>query len=634
MFKKLILLLFVLGIQVVISQENYNFNSISDELKESANAVIREHQTSIEITELDNMIITQRRVVTVLNRFGDQHVDSYEGYDDSRTIQKLSALVLDRNGEVIKKYRKSDFKDASAVSGGQMYMDNRVKHFRYHPISYPYTIVFESTVKEKSTAFLNNWSPVEGYYVSLEHSTYKLINHTDAKYKFKTYNLEGYDFKIEDYENELSFSAENLKAVERENLSPNFSTLMPWIRVALNDFELKGVLGNGKNWNDFGLWQHTELLTNRDIVEESTKKEIKELIADASTKREKIKRIYNYVQDNTRYVGVQLGIGGWQPIKATEVDKVKYGDCKGLTNYTKALLKSQNIDAYYTIVQAGGSKKSLDKDFASMQGNHVFLNVPLDEETIWLECTSQTIPFGFLGDFTDDRDVLVVTPEGGKIVHTPVYDESFNTFVADVAVTLGNSGDFIANYTSVSRGIQYDLQSYKMSMKPDQLKERYLSIWDYLNGFSITSNELTVDKDKVELYEKLTVSVSNYATKAGEKLLVPINPFNRITKVPRKYSERKLPFKTERSFSDTDVYQFEIPSEYQIGVMPEDYLIASEFGSYKITLEKKGENKIKYTRELTLKEGEFPKEKYNSYRAFIKKIVKKDKSKFVLTKQS
>ena len=634
MLKKLILLLFVLGVQVVISQENYNFNSISDELKESANAVIREHHTSIEITELDNMIITQRRVVTVLNRFGDQHVDSYEGYDDSRTIQKLSALVLDRNGEVIKKYRKSDFKDASAVSGGQMYMDNRVKHFRYHPISYPYTIVFESTVKEKSTAFLNSWSPVEGYYVSLEHSTYKLINHTDAKYKFKTYNLEGYDFKIEDNENELSFSAENLKAVERENLSPNFSTLMPWIRVALNDFELKGVLGTSRGWSDYGKWRNDKLLEGRDVLNDATIQHITSLTERSKTKKEKVKLIYEYVQDNTRYVGVQLGIGGWQPIEAKEVDKVKYGDCKGLTNYTKALLKSQNIESYYSVVFAGDDKVSFDKDFASMQGNHVFLNVPLDEETIWLECTSQTIPFGFLGDFTDDRDVLVVTPEGGKIVHTPVYDESFNTFVADVTITLGNSGDFIANYTSVSRGIQYDLQSYKMSMKPDQLKERYLSIWDYLNGFSITSNELTVDKDKVELYEKLTVSVSNYATKAGEKLLVPINPFNRITKVPRKYSDRKLPFKTDRSFSDTDVYQFVIPSEYQIGVMPEDYLITSEFGSYKITLEKKGENKIKYTRELTLKEGVFPKEKYNSYRAFIKKIVKKDKSKFVLTKQA
>jgi len=633
MIKNLILLFLITNIQISFSQENYDFNSIPEELKEIANAVIREHHISVEINELDHMIIKQRRVVTVLNRFGDQHVDSYEGYDGSRTIQKLSALVLDRNGEIIKKYKKGDFKDASAVSGGQMYMDDRVKHFRYHPISYPYTIVFESTVKEKSTAFLNSWRPIEGYYVSLEHTTYKLINHTNAKYKFKTYNLKGYDFKIEDKGNELSFSAEKLKAVERENLSPNFSTLMPWIRVALNDFELKGEIGVGKNWKEFGLWQYNDLLMNRDEIDELTKRKITELIADAPTRKEKIKRIYNYVQDNTRYVGVQLGIGGWQPIKATEVDKVKYGDCKGLTNYTKALLKSQNIDAYYTIVHAGGSKKSLDKNFASMQGNHAFLCVPHEEDYIWLECTSQTIPFGFLGDFTDDRDVLVVTSEGGKIVHTPVYDESFNTFKANVNIILESSGGFKANYTSVSKGIQYDQQSYKMRMNSEQLEERYLSIWDYLNGFSVISKELNADKDKVELHEKLSVSVSNYATKAGDKLLVAINPFNRLSKIPVKYEERKLPFQTARSFFDSDSYVFEIPNEYIIVALPENYKMDNEFGSYKITIEKTEDNKIKYTRELTLKEGEFSKEKYNSYRAFIKNIAKKDKSKFVLTKQ-
>ena len=70
---------------------------------------------------------------------------------------------------------------------------------------------------------------------------------------------------------------------------------------------------------------------------------------------------------------------------------------------------------------AGERKRSVEKDFSSMQGNHAILNIPNNGNDIWLECTSQTIPFGFLGDFTDDRDVLVVTPEGGIIKRTPAY---------------------------------------------------------------------------------------------------------------------------------------------------------------------------------------------------------------------
>jgi hypothetical protein len=632
--KGIVFILFTISCNIFFSQENYEVSSIPNELKENANAVVRNNSTLIEILALDNMIITKRRVVTVLNKFGDSHTKTFEHYDDSRSIQKLTVKVLDAKGELITKYKKSDFKDMSAVSNGQLFMDDRIKHLKHHPISYPYTIVFESTVKEKSTAFLNNWVPIGGYYVSLEKSTFKLINYTNSKCKFKSYNFKDYDFKTLRAGNKLSFSALHVKAVERENLSPDFLIIMPWIRLALNTFELKGEIGKSENWKEFGLWQYEKLLANRDEIEQVTKNKITALISDAPSRKEKIKRIYNYVQDNTRYVGVQLGIGGWQPVTAKEVDRVKYGDCKGLTNYTKALLKSQNIESYYSVVNSDVNKKDFEEDFASLQGNHAFLCVPNEGDNIWLECTSQTIPFGFLGNSTDDRDVLVVTPEGGKIVHTPIYDENFNTFDSNVKIILDSNGGFKANYTSSSKGVQFYEQSYKIELKSDKLKEQYLKVWSYLNGVSVNKKELKVDKDKVELIEKLDISVSKYASKVGDKLLVAINPFNRLTQLPTKYLDRKLPFQTNRSFSDTDQYTFQLPENYLIEAIPESFIVESEFGSFKIEIESFDKNQIKYTRKLTLFEGNFSKEKYSSYRDFIIQIIKKDNSKFLLNKQS
>jgi hypothetical protein len=617
-----------------LAQENYSVNLIPDELKENANAVIRMHNTSVEVVALDQMIISEYRVVTILNRFGDQHSGTQESYDDSsRSILKISAIVLDSEGEVVKKYKKSDFKDVSAVSNGQMYMDDRVKYLDYKPSTYPYTIIFESKVKEKSTAHLNSWFPIQGYYISVEESTYKLVNQTSSEYKFKHYNTTGYDFSLREEKDELFFVAENLKAIEKESMSPDFLEVMPWIRVALNEFELKGKYGACNDWKEFGLWQYNKLLSERDVIDEDTKQIISNLVIGATTEKEKVKRIYKYMQDNTRYVGVQLGIGGWQPIKASEVDRVKYGDCKGLTNYTKALLKSQNIDAYYTVVFSGDSKKNIDESFASLQGDHVFLNVPLENETIWLECTNQTIPFGFLGDFTDDRDVLVIKPTGGEIVHTPVYDEFINTYSASATISLDIKGEMVTDFKSESKGLQYYYQSYKERLKPNELEERYLNTWNYLNGITLLEKKIVLDKENIVFNEDLKISVSNYVTKAGKKLLVPINPFNRLTNVPIKYSDRKLPFKTGRSITDNDTYRFTIPNGYTIEIIPENYELSSEFGEYKIVINKVDNTTVKYQRKLILKEGVFPKEKYKSYRGFIKKIIEKDKSKFILTKK-
>src|SRR3546814_15272406 len=82
---------------------------------------------------------------------------------------------------------------------------------------------------------------------------------------------------------------------------------------------------------------------------------------------------------------------------AEEVDRLSYGDCKGLANYTQALLEVVGIPSVYTEVNAGDHQRSYLPDFASFgQGNHIILCVPLDGDTTWLECTSKETPFGYL----------------------------------------------------------------------------------------------------------------------------------------------------------------------------------------------------------------------------------------------
>ena len=127
------------------------------------------------------------------------------------------------------------------------------------------------------------------------------------------------------------------------------------------------------------------------------------------------------MQDRTRYIGVQVGIGGIQPIAANQVDRVGY-EIAGSDKLHKALLNVVGVKSYYVHVEAGTDDNiSLENDFASLaQGNHVILNIPNGNIDIWLECTSRTSPFGFLGDFTDDRDVLVITPEDVIKEHQPI----------------------------------------------------------------------------------------------------------------------------------------------------------------------------------------------------------------------
>ncbi len=104
--------------------------------------------------------------------------------------------------------------------------------------------------------------------------------------------------------------------------------------------------------------------------------------------------LYNYLQQNSHYVGIQLGIGGWQTYDAIYVATKKYGDCKALSNFMISLLKEAGIKAHAVVIEAGEDQKDFDKDFAHDPFDHVICCVPLDKDTIWLECTESVFTTG------------------------------------------------------------------------------------------------------------------------------------------------------------------------------------------------------------------------------------------------
>ena len=101
--------------------------------------------------------------------------------------------------------------------------------------------------------------------------------------------------------------------------------------------------------------------------------------------------------------------------------------------------------------------------------------------------------------------------------------------------------------------------------------EEYLNRWGYLNGIKVIQNSYKNDKSKVMFQESLKIEVSNYATKVGEKLLVPLNPFNRVEQIPMKYQDRKLPFHIMRSFKDVDINVFKLPNGIVLDGIPKEY---------------------------------------------------------------
>ena len=605
------------------------FSSIDTTLLKDANAVVRSEDVQIEINAINSITVKNKRIVTVLNKYGRGYADSFEGYDPSIKIKKLVATVYDAYGKEIKKYKKKDFRDRSRHDGISLMNDDRMLYFDYTPVDYPYTLVFESEVQKSSTAFVTPWVPLLAYRLGVQKSSYTITNNTDISIRYNETNFEGFPIEIAKTDGKRTYSIHKIPARLPEALSPAYRNTVPMVRATLNEFYLKGVKGAATDWKTMGKWQYDNLLTGRDELPQETIKEVEKLTAGLTTKREKAKRIYEYVQNKTRYISVQLGVGGWMPFLASDVDRLGYGDCKALTNYTKALLESQDIESFYTVVFAK-EKRDIDPDFASMQGNHVILNIPEEDKDIWLECTSQTAPFDFIGDFTDDRNVLVVKPEGGEIKRTKRYEPEENILHTEATINLKADASMDAKVQRMSKGLEYDWNNGIQFETPKDQKVYYKEMWGYINNVEINSLDLKDDKDAIEFLEDIQVSCRNYMKKVGNRLLVTPNVFSWDQSNLPKYKDRSMPLEISRGYVNTDEYVIQLPQGYALSSIPDKKVVETEFGEYSWELEKMDESTVKFKRYIKIIDGKFPKEKYEEYRKFRASIKKNDKSKIVL----
>jgi transglutaminase-like putative cysteine protease len=611
------------------NKDDYISLLVPTELKENANAVVRYDSQIIEINDFDDMKVQTKRIVTVYNKYGDKHINAVEFYDDNTSIKNLEVKIYDQLGEEIKKIKEKDFSDQSAVSGGTLYSDSRLKYYDYKPVNYPYTIEYTSEVKYKSTAFVPQWRPINGYYLAVQHSEYKINNNSGIDLR-KKLNTNG-EFVINEVSND-HYVIKNASGIKYEAYSPPLSEVTPLLKVAMTSFSMEGVSGINNNWQDFGKWMYDKLLTGTDDLPEQVITEVKSLTKGVDDKIERAKIVYKYLQDKTRYISVQVGIGGWQPIVAEEVDRLGYGDCKGLSNYTKALLEAVDVPSYYTVVYGGSDIRSLDSEFSVTEGNHVILCVPNNDENIFLECTSQTNPFGFTAGFTDDRDVLIVKPEGGEITHTKIYNADESLQKTDATLFIDEKGGITADVSVTTTGYQYNIHEGIQNETVRDQKLHYKEYWDNINNLLIEAITISNDRDRVIFNEKISISAKKYASKSGNRLIVQPNVFNKVTTIPQRYPDRKLGFEIERAFKDVDEFIIEMPSNLQIEAMSEGENLDTKFGSYFYKLEKIDDSKIKFTRQYILNKGTYDKSEYSAFRDFMKSIVKFDKTKIVLVK--
>ncbi len=403
---------------------SYNFVSKTDEAQieglladapkaddhPDSGAVVLWETEVMNVNEDSSYIYSTRRIVKIFNdtghKFGKVSIPYTRGNDDI-TIHHARTLTPD--GRVIDLDQRRIVKNIpppSAVEAG-LFVDARLMHFSMPEMSDDCIIDYAYSSNNRGHLMQGEFWHQAYFQASVPVLHYRFTIHAPKKktvyYQINSPQTIGSEPTITEnrYTRTYTFEIHDVPPLREEAFMPAIADLAYSINITSLD-----------SWNKLMEWYGT-LIREQDYVTPEIEQKAKALLRGAWSRKEKIKRLYEYVATNIDYVGIELGIWAIKPHSAPEIFKEGYGDCKDKTTLLSTMLSAVGIQSYPVLISAGESSRVVREIPSLAYFNHMILAVEESDEggLIWLDATAETCAFGDLPASDQDRWALIVNPD-------------------------------------------------------------------------------------------------------------------------------------------------------------------------------------------------------------------------------
>lgn len=611
---------------------NYDVAGIPQAMRANAHAVIRTSETDILISSANHVRVRKHLVITVQDEEGKGLAAITEFTSRYSKLNAVEGTLYDAAGEKISEMSRKDMRRFSIHPELIFYSDLVGYEHRFNRSDYPYTVEYEIEEQHSQSFNLPRWDPKPSAHCAVEHARLTVTASSAEQLHYKTFKLPEPGKAGPPYS--ISWELRQLPATaEEEHTDPSEYT-RPVVLLTLSPFRLDDYQGESSSWGTFGRFMY-ELNKGREALGKKDEEKVLQLVKDKVTAREKTETLYHYLQSNCRYVSLEYGIGGWQTLEASFVAGNGIGDCKALTNYMMAMLAVAGVRSYPVLIQAGKvAGMMMDERFPINQFNHVILCVPLEKDSLWLECTSNITPPGYLGSFTDDRDALMITPEGGVKVRTPAYSDAQNFWHRHARSSFDpGTGLLTVAAEEQASGMFREPLLYAVKDKTEQEKSEYLNSLLAIPSYNVTRYRYyDSSKRKVPvLYEHLEYTSASLVRSQGARLFVVMDllPVSgaKVAEEPKRVHAFFIP----RAFAIRDTFSLEIPAGFIVENVPADTVLSYPFGDYALSW-KNADGLLTAVRSFRLRKGRFPAEQYQAYAA-LRNLASRNKKMAVVLKR-
>lgn len=577
---------------------------------------IEDLQAQFEIKSLSEATYTFHKKWKVYSQTYSEDSQVILSYGSFESIKKLELKIYDSHGRWLKTIKKRGFHDISADRGFEV-QGARYLYYEYESGQYPITMALSYLKEFESLLFLPSFIPCPSGSV-LKKASLSVVAPSDYTLRYKQ-NLIG-DPEIENMDGQIQYQwhLESFDCPDNDAAYASYDwSSFPYVKLAPSEFETEDVKGNLSTWQGLGDWAW-KLKAGRDQLSPETVTYLQNHFGNIEDTLERIKGVYEWMQGKTRYVSVQLGLGGWQPMSALEVDQLGYGDCKALVNYTQAALNVVGIYSDYTLINA--SRYDIDTRFPNQAFNHVVLSVLLQKDTVWLECTSQRTPAGYISNLLRNKHALIIKNGKSQLVQTPDNAGGKGLLTNHIKVQLLTDGAGSLKIHSLASGYDYEFFEGLPYIPNKKQKE-------FFTGF-IDLPSATIDSFKINEHSCATPSLETNLSAYGQGIYttvlnsVAFSPAFLHPLLPSLPSDHHRVSNIDFNFDhhQIDSVVVAMPPGFEMEFLPEDHSDSSKYGAYSIYYKVKG-NSIYCIADRVVYKGTYPPEEYEAIRKFTEVLL-------------
>ncbi|MFZ1112333.1 MAG: DUF3857 and transglutaminase domain-containing protein [Candidatus Acidiferrales bacterium] len=583
-----------------------------------------------------------REAYKILRPEGKDYGTAYIYFSKITPITYLKAWSIPADGKV---YEVKDHDSVETqMAGGEFYDDLKVKALAI-PAADPGNVVgYEYVQKGRPYIFQDVWDfqeriPVlRALYTLQLPDGWKFASHW-ANYKEIQPQSSG--------SNQYTWQVADLPAVAIEDDMPPWRAVAGRLDVKYFSPQNAPQVEQAGSWHDLGLWYSTLVASSRESTPEISA-EVATLTAQAKTPLDKIQAITSYMQRQIRYVAIEIGIGGYQPHPAADVFKNQFGDCKDKATLLSSMLKAAGFESYYAVAQV--YRGIVQPQFASaLSFNHMILAIrlPADVPTqnlysvvddpklgklLFFDPTDQYTQLGYLPDYEQDNDVMLIAPDGGQLVHLPVLPPATNRLMRIGQFTLTPTGSLTGQVKEVRwGGPAVDSRAQYLQAAPkDRAKLVDQFLGTFLDNFQLQQasvGNLTDFSQSFILDYQL--AAQNYAKEAGDLIILRPRVLGEKSSDILSGSDRKYPVEFREATLQTDEFDFTLPAGYTVDALPSPVKIDCGYISYQSKTTLDG-NVLRYTRSYQVNKVIVPVQDLKDLRSALGAIAADERSSVIL----